>query len=215
MRQIILDLSAILWVVISHLKSWRWRRSAFPVWWSRTALPLQAAAPANVYPTKDGNILLQIVGFSMFKRWAKMVGKPEWITDVKYATDIKRAEHTEVDAEAKKWFAQYTNEEALAKLSEFKLSAGAILSPRETLEEPNVVNGDFLASGTDPGGDLEIPIARAPIKFSGTHLAESSQSPRLGDETQEILLELDFSDSDIRRFADEGLIQMAREMAHG
>lgn len=101
MRQIILDLSAILWVVISHLKSWRWRRSAFPVWWSRTALPLQAAAPANVYPTKDGNILLQIVGFSMFKRWAKMVGKPEWITDVKYATDIKRAEHTEVDAEAK------------------------------------------------------------------------------------------------------------------
>ncbi len=174
----------------------------------------QAAAPANVYATKDGNILLQIIGFSMFKRWAKLVGKPEWITDARCATDIKRAEHPEVEAEAKNWFAQYTNEEALAKLADYKLSAGPICSPRETLQHSDVLNGDFMAPGLDPSGEYNIPIARSPVKFSGVHLVESPQSPKLGGQTAEILQELDFDGDDIRRFADNGLIQMPGELAH-
>ena len=37
------------------------------------------AGPADIVPTKDGWIMVQVIGFPLFKRWARLVGQEDWL----------------------------------------------------------------------------------------------------------------------------------------
>ena len=41
----------------------------------------QTAAPVDIFRTKDGWILAQVIGQPLFKRWAKLMGEEHWLTD--------------------------------------------------------------------------------------------------------------------------------------
>src|SRR5215472_15147079 len=50
-------------------------------------------APADTYRAKDGWITVQTIGGDMFARWARLVGREEWIGDRRFADDLGRADH--------------------------------------------------------------------------------------------------------------------------
>ena len=60
----------------------------------------QLTGPADCMKTKNGHILVQAIGSSMFRRWAKLVGKPEWIEDKRFADDQLRGDNGAVLSEA-------------------------------------------------------------------------------------------------------------------
>jgi len=56
-------------------------------------------APADAYRTRDGWIVVQVIGPEMFARWARLVGREELIGDPRFADDLARADHRETITE--------------------------------------------------------------------------------------------------------------------
>src|SRR5258708_6405208 len=50
-------------------------------------------APADNYRTKDGWVILQVIGGDMFARWARLVGREDLIADPRFANDLLRADN--------------------------------------------------------------------------------------------------------------------------
>ena len=73
------------------------------------------AAPADAYQTQDGWIVVSAVGNEMFARWARLVGREDFIGDPRFAGDQLRADNREAITEAMNaWLASRTTEQAIA-----------------------------------------------------------------------------------------------------
>src|SRR5207248_11443884 len=52
----------------------------------------QTAAPADIYRTKDGWVLCQVTGHPLFIRWARLMAEDHWLSDPRFADDLKRGD---------------------------------------------------------------------------------------------------------------------------
>src|SRR5882762_8436012 len=69
------------------------------------------AAPSDAYQTKDGWIVVSAVGNDMFARWARLVGREDFIADPLFASDQLRADNRAAITQAMTaWLAQRTTE---------------------------------------------------------------------------------------------------------
>ena len=74
----------------------------------------QTSGPVDIYRTKDGWILCQVVGNPLFKRWAKLMGEEHWLTDPRFKDDIARGDNGVVISERmSRWCAERTSADAL------------------------------------------------------------------------------------------------------
>ncbi|MET0337360.1 MAG: CoA transferase, partial [Caulobacter sp.] len=53
----------------------------------------QTGAPADMFRTKDGRIIVQVVSQALFKRWARLMGEEIWLTDPRFKDDAARVIH--------------------------------------------------------------------------------------------------------------------------
>src|SRR5437763_3741560 len=98
----------------------------------------QTSAPVDIFRTRDGWILVQVVGDPLFRRWAKLMGEPEWLSDPRFKDDISRGDNGPViSARMSRWCADYTTADALDILSKAKVPCGPVLKPQQTLDDPH------------------------------------------------------------------------------
>ncbi|KUI28232.1 CoA-transferase [Mycobacterium sp. IS-1496] len=143
----------------------------------------------NNYAAADGR-RFWIVGLEGERHWpplCRSVGRPEWLTDDRFATGRSRAVNArELIAELDAIFATRT----LGEWAEaFAAEPELFWSPINSLED---VIGDeqFHAAGGAvyvPDGDGSIPMVATPADFHGTPCAPRSVAPRLGEHTDEVL----------------------------
>ena len=99
----------------------------------------QTAGPVDLFQTKDGWILAQVIGQQLFARWAKLMGEECWLTDPRFRDDLSRGDNGVVLGERmSRWCAEDTTAEALDILGRAKIPAGPVLSPQQALEDPHV-----------------------------------------------------------------------------
>src|SRR5215475_793035 len=85
------------------------------------------AAPADAYKTKDGWIVVSVVGNEMFARWARLVGHEEFLADPRFAGDQQRADNREAITETMNtWLVTRTTEQAIAELEKERIPAGPV-----------------------------------------------------------------------------------------
>src|SRR5262249_48609932 len=53
----------------------------------------QTAAPVDIFKTRDGWILVQVIGDPLFRRWAKLMGEDSWLKDPRFKDDISRGDN--------------------------------------------------------------------------------------------------------------------------
>ena len=53
----------------------------------------QTAAPVDLFRTRDGWIICQVVGEPLFRRWARLMGEPHWLDDPRFKDDLARGGH--------------------------------------------------------------------------------------------------------------------------
>jgi crotonobetainyl-CoA:carnitine CoA-transferase CaiB-like acyl-CoA transferase len=88
-------------------------------------------APADAYRTRDGWIVVQVIGPDMFARWAKLVGRQDLIGDARFANDLARADHRDtITAAMNAWLANRTTTAAIAELEAARVPAGPVLELR-------------------------------------------------------------------------------------
>lgn len=168
----------------------------------------QTAAPSDVYQTKDGWVLSSVVGNPLFARWVKLVDKPEWLEDPRFATDALRGEHADLISDVMiAWTQARTTAEVLAELDAARIPCGEVLKPAETLVDEQVLAMQYLVQTQFPGLDQSYPMPRMPIEFSSSETTVPPQRPPLlGEHTEEILLELGFDADEIASFRAERLV---------
>jgi crotonobetainyl-CoA:carnitine CoA-transferase CaiB-like acyl-CoA transferase len=156
------------------------------------------SAPTDTYRTKDGWIIVQIIGNDMFARWAHLVGRVEMIADPDFADDTLRQSHrTALDDVMNAWLANRTCAEALALMETARVPAGPLLGLDAVLEDPQVKARGLLHDLAYPGMSQAVPVAATPVRLSDTPGQIRHRAPTPGEHTDEILAELGYSAADI------------------
>ena len=167
----------------------------------------QTSAPVDAFQTKDGWILVQVVGDPLYARWAELMGEDQWITDPKYANDEVRGNNSEdISHRMQEWTSQRSTTEAIESLEAARIPCGEVLSPQAALDNEQVAAMNFLTPTDYPGLAKPAAVARMPIDFSAINTAIRHRAPILGEHTNEILDSLGFTSQDIESFRKEGSI---------
>ena len=165
------------------------------------------AGPADIVRTKDGWILVQVIGMPLFKRWAKLMGEDHWLTDPRFKDDLSRGDHGELLSErTARWAAERTSDEALAELEKARIPAGPVYSPQQALDDPHIKAMNYLKPIDFPGLPGPAPIMETPLRLTRSPGTLRERAPMLGEHTESILGELGSSATEITAFRDEGII---------
>lgn len=153
----------------------------------------QTGAPADMFRTTDGNIIVQVVSQSLFKRWARLVGKEDWIADPRFRDDAARVEHSAILCDVMaEWCATRTTDEALAELDKASLPAGPVLKPQEVLDHEHIRAIGAFQDINYPGMPTAAPVLVTPFRMSATPPEIRIGAPLPGEHTDEVLAGLGY-----------------------
>jgi crotonobetainyl-CoA:carnitine CoA-transferase CaiB-like acyl-CoA transferase len=156
------------------------------------------AAPSDAYQTKDGWIVVSAVGNDMFARWARLVGREDFIGDPRFAGDQLRADNRDAITEAMNtWLATRTTEQAIAELEKARVPAGPVLDLRQVLDDPQVKARELLRYVEHPGATKPVPLTDTAVRLSATPGGIRTRAAALGEHTDEVLREIGYDDADI------------------
>ena len=158
----------------------------------------QTAGPSDIFQTRDGWILMAVVGQPLFERVATLLEDPSLLSDPRFQDDLSRGEHGDVLSERMAaWFAGRTTEEALSELERARIPAGPVYSPQQALDDAHVRASGILGSIAYPGVPCSAPVAGTPVQLSATPAAPRGRAPLLGEHTDAILADLGYGAEEI------------------
>ncbi|MDZ3992273.1 CoA transferase [Pseudomonas sp. Teo4] len=167
----------------------------------------QSYGPSDIFRTRDGWIIVQVIGPAMFRRWAKIMGQPELLDDPRFADDELRGQHGEVlSGLMGEWCAGRSREQALDELAKAKIPAGPVYSPAEVNSDPAIAESGAFVRLRHPGVEPEVPYVAAPVSLSRTPLAIRKHAPLSGEHTEEVLREFGFSLGQIEALRANGTV---------
>ena len=158
-----------------------------------------SVAPCDLYRTRDGGwVLLQVAGQPMFRRWCRLVGRPELFDDPRFADDDLRWQHgDELNDIMSRWCADKTKAEVLELLESAKLPAAPMHSTQEVLDDAHIKEMGYLQRVAFPGAAHDVPIIETPFRLSATPGEIRRRAPLLGENSDEILREAGYSAAEI------------------
>lgn len=155
-------------------------------------------APSDAYRTKDGWIVVSAVGNDMFARWARLVGREEFIDDPRFASDQMRADNRGPITEAMNaWLATRTSDQAIADLEKARVPAGPVMDLDQVLNDPQVKARELLKYVEHSGASKPVPLADTAVRLSATPGGIRTRAAALGEHTDEVLGEIGYSDEEI------------------
>jgi formyl-CoA transferase len=171
--------------------------SAFGVVREPAGSALPGIAPSNAYRCADGVVLVAGNGDSIFKRLMESIGRPDLANDPALADNAGRVRRVEeLDRAIEQWTQVRTVTDVLAVLGEARVPAGRVYTARDIVEDPHYRARDMILSQrTRDGHELEVP-GIVP-KLLGTPGAIRRPAPGVGDDTDEVLAEFNYSPQQI------------------
>ena len=159
----------------------------------RSGSALPGIAPSNLYPCKDGYVLIAGNADSLFSRLMTAIGRADLRDDPALARNDGRAAQMErIDSAISDWTLNKNQNEVLNEMEKAEVPAGRIYSAADIAADPH-----FQARGmieTVIAGDGEpLKVPGIVPKLSATPGRIRSAAPKLGEHTDEVLRELKFS----------------------
>jgi crotonobetainyl-CoA:carnitine CoA-transferase CaiB-like acyl-CoA transferase len=167
----------------------------------------QTSAPVDLYRTRDGWIICQVVGNPLYRRWAKLMGEPHWLEDSRFKDDLARGDNGVLISERmQRWCDEYDTAQALEILGREKIPAAKVLKPQETLDDPQVRGMGFFQPLDYPGLPRPAPVAKVPVWLTATPGGIRHRAPLLGEHTDAIMAELGYAPAAIAELRSKRII---------
>ena len=149
------------------------------------------ASPRNVYECSDGKfVALSASMQSMAEKLFQTMGRPEFITDPRYATNTDRVRSdVELDSIVADFMRERTQAENLELFDKAGVTVGPVCDASDLGSHPYICGREALISLPDDEMG-HLPMHNVTPRLSGTPGAIRAPAPKLGEHTAEILAEL-------------------------
>jgi crotonobetainyl-CoA:carnitine CoA-transferase CaiB-like acyl-CoA transferase len=165
-------------------------------------------APSDVYTARDGrHVFHSSATQTVFARLAKLIGRPDMLTDPRYATNAARIERVdEVNDIVQEWFSRYARDEAVRLLEEADVPVGPVREIDEVVADEQLIVRESVVRVEVPGVGL-LPQPGVVPKFGRTPGKVTTPGPELGADTDDVLSGLlDYSVDQMASLRRDGVI---------
>ena len=172
----------------------------------RSGSTLPGIAPSNLYPCKEGYVLIAGNADSLYRRLMSAIGREDLRDDPALARNDGRAAQMErIDDAIAAWTSQRSMEEVLRSMEEAEVPAGRIYSAADIAADPHFAARGMIEEVIAGDGEpLKVP-GIVP-KLSATPGAIRSPAPKLGEHTDGVLEELGYSRKAIQELRQSKII---------
>ncbi len=172
-----------------------------------SAHPLNA--PYQAFPTADGWINVGAANQANWERLVDIVGAPELQSDHRFNSNAQRMRHLDALVDTlNRLFKTRTTSDWLEKLTAGGVPAGPVLTITQMHQDPQVLHREMIVEQTHPVAE-SVKTIGLPVKFSETPGAVTLPAPVLGEHSKVILKEFQYSDQDIQKLSDKGIIKQS------
>jgi formyl-CoA transferase len=174
----------------------------------RTGTVLPNVSPSNVYPTKDGEMIIVAANQdTVFRRLADAMQRPDLATDERYATHGARgASMAELDGLIAEWTSQHKADDLLSLLHDNGVPASRIFRAVDMFGDPHFRAREAIVEV--PHREFgSLAMQNVAPKLSRTPGRVRTAGPDLGEHNHEVYSGLlGLSDAEIQQLRDSGVI---------
>src|SRR5215469_8178845 len=163
--------------------------------------------PYQVFPTRDGHIVLSVGNDPTFKRFCEAFALTHLLEDARFATNAARVENRQLvtdtltpvmQTQGTAWWVE--------RLEALKIGCGPINKLSEVFADPHVVARGVVREMAHGSGETVKVIAN-PVRLSETPTDYRIAPPLLGEHTEQVMRDrLGLSDTEIADLREKGVI---------
>ncbi|MFB9125495.1 CoA transferase [Paraburkholderia dipogonis] len=143
--------------------------------------------PYQEFPTADGYMIVAVGNDSQFANLCKTLGKPEWSSDERFATNPQRVKHRgELIALIHSMTVRRTTDDWVAAMEAAGVPCGPINTLDRVFADPHVQARGTRIEMPHPLAK-DVALVANPIRFSESPVRYRNAPPTLGQHTDEVL----------------------------
>jgi crotonobetainyl-CoA:carnitine CoA-transferase CaiB-like acyl-CoA transferase len=164
--------------------------------------------PYQVFPTRDGYIVLSIANDPTFKRFCENFGLGGLAADPRFATNAARVENRQLVTDAlTPVMKTRTTAEWVDRLEALKIGCGPINTLRDVFADPQSRARGVVVHMPHPATPTGVDVIANPVRLSETPPDYRLPPPLLGQHTDEVLSErLGFDAAKLAALRESGVI---------
>ncbi|HVB65378.1 MAG TPA: CoA transferase, partial [Nitrolancea sp.] len=165
-----------------------------------------SVAPYGAFPTRKGFLVVAVASDALWRRFCRALGNSDLVDDPRFATNALRCANRDALDELLIPILASDDSDAWATKMD---AAGVPCSPVNTIDTvlslPQIAHRDMVVDVPRP----EIPDLRLPgiaIKLEETPGSVRLPPPALGEQTEQILMQIGYSAEEIALFRSSGIV---------
>ncbi|GMV55161.1 MAG: CoA transferase [Betaproteobacteria bacterium] len=163
-----------------------------------------ALVPSQLYRSADGWLFIMVNKEKFWPLLCNEIGRPEWITDPRFANFAARLAHRDLLTELLDQALSEKTTAAWLEQMRGKVPVSAVLDIAQALGNPYVAERGLLSSVTLPDG-AAARFVRNPIRIAGAE-PPARPAPAMGADTDALLTELGMGRHEIDALRTRGVI---------
>lgn len=162
--------------------------------------------PYQAFETTSGYINVAVGSEKLWQNFCQAINHQELADNPHYKTNRDRVEHRkELIIRLQEIFSEKTTEEWLKALQEKGVPAGPIYTFDQIFSDPQVLHRSMLVEMEHPTAGITKQTG-VPVKLSETPGSIELPPPLLGEHTAEILIDLGYTDDEVKTLKEKGVI---------
>ena len=161
--------------------------------------------PTGVFKTRDGHINIAVFGGKIWERFAEALGAPEWIGDERSKTKSARSVNRDwLNAEIEQRLQHQTSDYWIEKLNAAGVACGRINNVMQAFNEPQVQHLQMAQKVTSARLGEQL-LMRQPVTLTRTPSSIARATPRRGEHSEEVFLDIGYTREDLARMKATGV----------